>query len=82
MTKQQYVHGYGKDDSERLVKQSEALEEILHADEDFPAGTRILEAGCGGVGAQTVILARRFPGGRISSRWTSQRPIWRRPRSG
>ena len=32
MTKHQYVHGYGEEDSERLVKQSEALEEILHAD--------------------------------------------------
>ena len=45
MTKNPYVHGYGKEDSDRLVEQSEALEEILHAEEDFPAGTRILEAG-------------------------------------
>jgi ubiquinone/menaquinone biosynthesis C-methylase UbiE len=66
MAEQQYVHGYGEEDSERLVKQSVALEEILHADEDFPAGTRILEAGCG-VGAQTVILAHRFPEAEILS---------------
>jgi len=66
MTKHQYVHGYGKEDSERLVKQSVALEEILHAEEDFPAGTQILEAGCG-VGAQTVVLAHRFPEAEILS---------------
>ena len=51
-----YVHGYDPSETKRLHDQAATLKEILHADTLYPAGSRVLEAGCG-VGAQTVILA-------------------------
>jgi len=39
---------------------------LLHSDTAFPAGSRVLEAGCG-VGAQTVTLARNSPQAAITS---------------
>jgi SAM-dependent methyltransferase len=56
-----YVHGYHPRESERLADQAGALHELLHGDTRYPAGSRVLEAGCG-VGAQTVPLAERSPG--------------------
>ena len=61
-----YVHGYSPRETERLCDQSGILEELLHGDTAYPAGSCILEAGCG-VGAQTVILARRSPGAQFIS---------------
>jgi len=61
-----YVHGYTPRESERLVDQATALTEFLHSGTAFPAGGRVLEAGCG-VGAQTVTLARNSPGAAITS---------------
>ena len=61
-----YVHGYTPRESERLVDQATALTDFLHADTRFPAGGRVLEAGCG-VGAQTVTLARNSPGAIITA---------------
>jgi SAM-dependent methyltransferase len=55
-----YVHGYGERESARLRDQADTLSELLHGDTRFPAGSRVLEAGCG-VGAQTVFLARHSP---------------------
>jgi len=55
-----YVHGYHARESERLQDQAGTLVELLHADTSYPAGTVVLEAGCG-VGSQTVTLARRSP---------------------
>jgi len=55
-----YVHGYGPRELQRLQDQASALVELLHADTAYPAGARVLEAGCG-VGAQTVTLAARSP---------------------
>jgi len=55
-----YVHGYSDREGTRLQDQSQTLEELLHHDTVYPTGSRVLEAGCG-VGAQTVILARRSP---------------------
>jgi ubiquinone/menaquinone biosynthesis C-methylase UbiE len=55
--KKKYVHGYTKRESVRLVDQATTLTEILHSDTVYPAGSKVLEAGCG-VGAQTIILAR------------------------
>ena len=55
-----YVHGYDSRENERLHDQAGALIELLHADTAYPAGSVVLEAGCG-VGAQTVTLARRNP---------------------
>ena len=55
-----YVHGYDPRESIRLQDQAATLVELLHTDTAFPAGSRVLEAGCG-VGAQTVTLARNSP---------------------
>jgi len=57
---QDYVHGYDAKESNRLADQANTLTDLLHHDTSYPPGTRVLEAGCG-VGAQTVILARRSP---------------------
>jgi ubiquinone/menaquinone biosynthesis C-methylase UbiE len=61
-----YVHGYRPRENERLQDQAGTLVELLHADTAYPAGSRVLEAGCG-VGAQTVTLARRSPDARFVS---------------
>lgn len=61
-----YVHGYDPRANERLRDQANALVDLLHWDTSYPAGSRVLEAGCG-VGAQTVTLARNSPGARILS---------------
>src|SRR3990172_11393179 len=55
-----YVHGYTGRESVRLVDQATTLADILHSDTFYPAGSNVLEAGCG-VGAQTIILARNSP---------------------
>lgn len=61
-----YVHGYDERESERLRDQAGSVLELLHADTSYPAGSRVLEAGCG-VGAQTVTLAGNSPGARFTS---------------
>jgi trans-aconitate methyltransferase len=55
-----YVHGYREEETTRLTDQAGALVDLLHHDTHYPAGSRVLEAGCG-VGAQTVTLATRSP---------------------
>jgi ubiquinone/menaquinone biosynthesis C-methylase UbiE len=59
-----YVHGYDSRESIRLQDQASTLADLLHSDTSFPAGSRVLEAGCG-VGAQTSILARNSAGAEI-----------------
>lgn len=61
-----YVHGYNPREQIRLQDQASTLVELLHGDTAYPAGSRVLEAGCG-VGAQTVTLARNSPGALITS---------------
>lgn len=61
-----YVHGHDPREHLRLQDQAAALVDLLHADTSYPAGSRVLEAGCG-VGAQTVTLARNSPGAWITS---------------
>ncbi|OPY86998.1 MAG: Demethylrebeccamycin-D-glucose O-methyltransferase [Smithella sp. PtaU1.Bin162] len=61
-----YVHGYDQRESIRLQDQAGALVDLLHADTSYPAGSFVLEAGCG-VGAQTITLARSSPAARITS---------------
>jgi ubiquinone/menaquinone biosynthesis C-methylase UbiE len=61
-----YVHGYDARANERLHDQATTLVELLHSDTAYPAGSRVLEAGCG-VGAQTVTLAQRSPDARFTS---------------
>lgn len=58
---QAYVHGYAPRENIRLQDQASTLVDLLHADTSYPAGSRVLEAGCG-VGAQTVTLAKNSPG--------------------
>ena len=59
-----YVHGYSARENQRLVDQATTLAELLLADTVYPAGARVLEAGCG-VGAQTLTLARQGTGAEI-----------------
>ncbi len=61
-----YVHGYSEREHRRLNDQSQTLSDLLHHDTYYPAGSRVLEAGCG-VGAQTVILARKSPEAHFTS---------------
>ncbi|HAJ26937.1 MAG TPA: SAM-dependent methyltransferase [Syntrophus sp. (in: bacteria)] len=61
-----YIHGYNPRENIRLQDQASTLVELLHSDTLYPAGSRVLEAGCG-VGAQTVTLARNSPAALITS---------------
>lgn len=62
----QYVHGYQPTENVRLHDQAGTLVDLLHGGTSYPPGARVLEAGCG-VGAQTVALATRHPGARITA---------------
>ena len=61
-----YIHGYDPRENIRLQDQASTLVDLLHSDTAYPAGSRVLEAGCG-VGAQTVTLARNSPHALITS---------------
>lgn len=61
-----YVHGYDPREFQRLQDQASTLADLLHVDTAYPAGSTVLEAGCG-VGAQTVSLAASSPRARITS---------------
>lgn len=61
-----YVHGYSDREGVRLLDQASTLGELLHRGTRYPAGSSVLEAGCG-VGAQTLILARNSPEARFTS---------------
>src|SRR5512141_1732261 len=64
--KKKYVHGYTARESVRLVDQATTLADILHSGTVYPAGSNVLEAGCG-VGAQTIVLARNSPNAKFTS---------------
>lgn len=59
-----YVHGYQQQEATRLDDQAAALLDLLHDGTTYPAGSLVLEVGCG-VGSQTVTLARRSPTARF-----------------
>jgi SAM-dependent methyltransferase len=61
-----YVHGYHQRENERLQDQAGTLADLLHSDTAYPAGSKVLEVGCG-VGAQTMTLAQRSPEARFTS---------------
>ena len=71
-----YVHGYDERENERLQDQAGTLVDLLHGDTAYPAGSAVLEAGCG-VGAQTVTLAAQPRGALHLDR---RRPPTRSPR--
>ena len=64
--KKAYVHGYDHRENIRLQDQASTLVELLHSDTKYPAGSKVLEAGCG-VGAQTITLAKNSPDALITS---------------
>ena len=55
-----YLHGFSKEEQNRLREQARFGEFIIYQDVNFPGKKNILEVGCG-VGAQSEILLRRFP---------------------
>ncbi|WP_078856742.1 methyltransferase domain-containing protein [Streptomyces sp. NBRC 109706] len=61
-----YIHGYSEREATRLGDQANVLAPLLHEGTAYPAGSRVLEVGCG-VGAQTVHLLDSSPGARIVS---------------
>jgi len=61
-----YVHGYSPREEQRLHDQAGTLTKLLHHGTGYPAGSWVLEAGCG-VGAQTAALSESSPGARITS---------------
>jgi SAM-dependent methyltransferase len=61
-----YVHGYTAPEARRLGDQADTLAELLHAGTAYPAGSRVLEVGCG-VGAQTVHLVARSPDAHLTA---------------
>jgi ubiquinone/menaquinone biosynthesis C-methylase UbiE len=69
-----YVHGYDARESVRLQDQASTLVELLHFDTSYPAGSRVLEAGCG-TGAQTITLAHNSPDAQITSMDIAERSI-------
>jgi ubiquinone/menaquinone biosynthesis C-methylase UbiE len=59
-----YLHGYSREEQDRLYRQARFLEQEVYEHVDFSRQRGIIEVGCG-VGAQTEILLRRFPELRI-----------------
>ena len=55
-----YVHGYTSREAQRLGDQAGTLAELLHQGTHYPAGAKVLEAGCG-IGAQTRFLVEGSP---------------------
>ena len=61
-----YVHGYSGPETRRLSDQADTLAALLHGGTRYPAGSRVLEVGCG-VGGQTVHLLTHSPDARLVS---------------
>jgi ubiquinone/menaquinone biosynthesis C-methylase UbiE len=72
--KNRYVHGYAAKENIRLQDQASTLVGLLHSDTFYPPGSRVLEVGCG-VGAQTVTLAAKSSGAKITSVDISMRSV-------
>jgi ubiquinone/menaquinone biosynthesis C-methylase UbiE len=60
----EYLHGYTKQEYERLIHQAEFLKDLVYSKLDIPSEGLLLELGCG-VGAQTQILLQKYPRLRI-----------------
>lgn len=59
-----YVHGYSAYEARRLGDQADTLAKLLHCGTAFPAGSRVLEVGCG-IGAQTAHLVASSPDAQV-----------------
>ena len=55
-----YVHGFSREEQDRLYRQAKFFEPYIYRNVDFSEQENLVEVGCG-VGAQTEILRRRFP---------------------
>jgi ubiquinone/menaquinone biosynthesis C-methylase UbiE len=55
-----YLHGFSRNEQDRLYEQARFLEASVYQKVDFSAAKKLIEVGCG-VGAQTEILLERFP---------------------
>lgn len=62
---QGYVHGFTRDEQERLYRQARFLEARVHEGLPLWRAKNLIEVGCG-VGAQTDILLRRHPELRVT----------------
>lgn len=60
-----YLHGFTDEERDRLRRQARQLEQAIYRDVDLWRCRELLEVGCG-VGAQTEVLLRRFPGLKIT----------------
>lgn len=63
-TRAGYLHGYSAREAQRLADQADSLSALLHAGTTYPAGSRVLEVGCG-VGAQTLHLVTASPAAQL-----------------
>ncbi len=61
----EYIHGFSKKEQEQLIVRAEIVESLIYAGVDLEDTSHLLEVGCG-TGAQTAILARRYPRTRIT----------------
>ena len=57
---ERYVHGYDPRETPGCRIRPDTLVDLLHSDTSYPAGSLVLEAGCG-VGAQTVTWRAEAP---------------------
>src|SRR5882672_2296532 len=55
-----YVHGFTRDEQDRLYRQARFLEHRVHEGLRLERAKHLIEVGCG-VGAQTDLLLRRHP---------------------
>src|SRR5262245_29828219 len=55
-----YLHGFTKEEQERLYRQARFAQHLVHDRLPYRRAKSIIEVGCG-VGAQTEILLRQFP---------------------
>lgn len=70
-----YVHGYTREEQQRLVEQAEHWrDELILPGTELQPGTRLLEVGCG-VGAVLGILGQAFPGIELSGVDIEERQI-------
>ena len=60
----EYIHGYDGREQDRLIAQAEFWRDLILDRMDLPAGTKMLEMGCG-AGAVLGILGQAFPGAQL-----------------